>query len=111
MRPFSPARWFPVTQHAHGAWARALHPPAGVPITRLPISRGGRIMFENQQRDDVEAFMKADAEFRRLFQHHRELKSKVHDAEIGVLPLDDVTLGCMKREKLHAKERLQRMWD
>ena len=68
-------------------------------------------MFENQQRDDVEAFMKADAEFRRLYQHQRELKSKVHDAEIGVLPIDDVTLAGMKKEKLHAKERLQRMWD
>ncbi|MFC5742877.1 YdcH family protein [Dyella tabacisoli] len=68
-------------------------------------------MFENQQRDDVEALMKADAEFRRLYQHHRELDSKVHDAEIGVLPIDDVTLVGMKKEKLHAKERLQRMWE
>ncbi|WP_430391403.1 YdcH family protein [Dyella sp. 20L07] len=68
-------------------------------------------MFENQQRDDVEALMKADAEFRRLYQHHQELDSKVHDAEIGVLPLDDMTLSGMKKEKLHAKERLQRMWD
>ena len=68
-------------------------------------------MFENQQRDDVEAFMKSDAEFRRLFQHHRELDSKVHDAEIGVLPLDDVTLGSMKKEKLQAKARLERMWE
>jgi len=68
-------------------------------------------MFENHQRDDVEAFMKANAEFRRLYQHHRELDSKVHDAEIGVLPIDDVTLVGMKKEKLHAKERLQRMWE
>jgi uncharacterized protein YdcH (DUF465 family) len=85
--------------------------PAGVPITRPLISRGGRIMFENKQRDDVEALMKADAEFRRLYQHHRELKSKVHDAGIGVLPMDDLTLAGMKKEKLYAKERLQRMWE
>jgi uncharacterized protein YdcH (DUF465 family) len=88
-----------------------LHPSAGAPITRPHNSRGGRIMFENQQREDVEAFMKADAEFRRLYQHHRELDSKVHDAEIGVLPIDEATLAGMKREKLYAKERLQRMWD
>ncbi len=68
-------------------------------------------MFENQQRDDVEALMKADAEFRRLYQHHRELDSKVHDAEIGVLPIPEARLSGMKREKLYAKERLQRMWD
>lgn len=68
-------------------------------------------MFENQQRDDVEAMMKSDAEFRRLYQHHRQLDSKVHDADIGVLPIDAMTLAGMKREKLQAKERLQRMWD
>ncbi|WP_329741604.1 YdcH family protein [Dyella sp. A6] len=68
-------------------------------------------MFESQPRDDVEALMKADAEFRRLYQRHKELDSKVHDAEIGVLPIDDATLVGMKREKLQAKERLQRMWD
>jgi uncharacterized protein YdcH (DUF465 family) len=73
-------------------------------------SRGGRIMFENQQRDDVEALMKADAEFRRLYQHHKQLDSKVHDADIGVLPIDDVTLASMKKEKLLAKARLERMW-
>jgi len=67
-------------------------------------------MFENQQRDDVEALMKADAEFRRLYQHHKQLDSKVHDADIGVLPIDDVTLGSMKKEKLLAKARLERMW-
>jgi uncharacterized protein YdcH (DUF465 family) len=68
-------------------------------------------MFENQQRDDIEALMKSDGEFRRLYQHHQELDSKVHDAEIGVLPIDDVTLVGMKKEKLQAKVRLQRMWD
>jgi uncharacterized protein YdcH (DUF465 family) len=68
------------------------------------------IMFENLQREDVEALMKADAEFRRLYQHHKQLDSKVHDADIGVLPIDDVTLAGMKKEKLLAKARLERMW-
>jgi uncharacterized protein YdcH (DUF465 family) len=68
-------------------------------------------MFENQPRDDVEALMKEDAQFRRLFQKHKQLDSKVHDAGIGVLPVDEQTLAGMKKEKLLAKERLQRMWD
>ncbi|MCE5233547.1 MAG: YdcH family protein [Mizugakiibacter sp.] len=68
-------------------------------------------MFENQQREDVEALMKANTEFRRLYQHHQELDSKVRDAELGVLPMDDTTLTTMKREKLRAKDRLLRMWD
>lgn len=67
-------------------------------------------MFENDQHDDVEALMKADAEFRRLYQHHKELDSKVHDADIGVLAIDSATLANMKREKLAAKARLERMW-
>jgi uncharacterized protein YdcH (DUF465 family) len=68
-------------------------------------------MFESMQKDDVEALMKADPEFRRLYQHHQELDSKVRDAELGVLPLDDTSLTGMKREKLHLKDRLTRMWD
>lgn len=68
-------------------------------------------MFENQQRDDVEALMKADAEFRRLYQRHKQLDSKVHDADIGVLPIDNLTLNSMKKEKLQAKTRLERMWE
>ena len=32
------------------------------------------------------------------------------DAEIGVLPIDDATLGQMKREKLHAKEKLLQIY-
>jgi uncharacterized protein YdcH (DUF465 family) len=68
-------------------------------------------MFENQQRDDVEALMKANTEFRRLYHHHQKLDSKVHDAQIGVLPMDEETLSSMKREKLAAKNRLLRMWD
>lgn len=67
-------------------------------------------MFENQQRDDVEALMKADAEFRRLYQRHKRLDSKVHDADIGVLPIDGVTLASLKKEKLLFKARLERMW-
>jgi len=67
-------------------------------------------MFENQQRDDVEALMEKDAEFRRLYQHHKHLDSKVHDADIGVLPIDDATLSSMKKQKLQAKARLERMW-
>lgn len=67
-------------------------------------------MFENQQREDVEALLEADVEFRRLYQRHRQLDSKVHDAGIGVLPIDSGKLAVMKREKLMARERLERMW-
>lgn len=67
-------------------------------------------MFEQQQQDHIDAVMKANPEFRRLYHYHRELDSKVHDAELGVLPMHGDQLAGMKREKLLLKERLNRMW-
>src|SRR6185437_578568 len=97
---------------ARGAVVRAypaLERP--LPANARACTNGGSAMFETSRQDDVEALMKADPEFRRLYQHHQELDSKVRDAELGVLPVDDTTLTGMKREKLHAKDRLTRMWD
>ena len=68
-------------------------------------------MFEGQPQAELEAKMKADPEFRQLYYRHKELDKQVLDAELGVLPLDDNTLGMMKREKLAAKQRLLRMYD
>jgi uncharacterized protein YdcH (DUF465 family) len=68
-------------------------------------------MFEGQPQESDDAMMKADAEFRQLLQRNRELYKQVLDAELGVLPLDDQTLSRMKREKLHAKDRLIRMYE
>ena len=68
-------------------------------------------MFEGQPQSEVEAMMKSDPEFRQLYHRHRELDKQVLDAELGVLPLDDNTLTRMKREKLHAKDKLSRMYD
>ena len=66
-------------------------------------------MFENQSGNEVEALLESDSEFRKLFRRHQELDKQVLDAELGVLPLDDITLVRMKKEKLHAKDRLTRI--
>jgi len=63
-------------------------------------------MFEGQPAAYVEALLSSDPEFRRLYRRHRQLDKQVLDVELGVLPLDDVTLARMKKEKLHAKDRL-----
>lgn len=68
-------------------------------------------MFEGQPQTEVEALMKANSEFRQLYQRHKELDKQVLDAELGVLPIDDNRLAQMKREKLAAKDRLTRMYD
>jgi uncharacterized protein YdcH (DUF465 family) len=66
-------------------------------------------MFENLSGNEVEALLESDSEFRELFRRHQELDKQVLDAELGVLPLDDLTLVRMKKEKLHAKDRLTRI--
>ena len=68
-------------------------------------------MFEGQPQAELEAMMKSSPEFRQLYYRHQELDKQVLDAELGVLPLDDTTIGQMKREKLAAKDRLIRMYD
>jgi uncharacterized protein YdcH (DUF465 family) len=67
-------------------------------------------MFETNQQD-VETLIKSDSEFRSLYKRHQELDSKVRDAELGVLPMDDTTLHNMKKEKLWAKDKLITMWE
>lgn len=68
-------------------------------------------MFEQHDQEAVESLMHRDVEFRQLFHKHRELDSKVRNAELGVLPMDDVTLHNLKKEKLRAKDRLTQMWE
>ncbi len=67
-------------------------------------------MFEQNQKE-IEALLRSNAEFRSLYNRHKELDSKVRDAELGVLPMDDVTLLNMKKEKLQTKDRLTHMWE
>lgn len=68
-------------------------------------------MFEGQSQAELDALIKGNSEFKQLYQRHKELDKKVLDAELGVLPIDDVTLSQMKREKLAAKDRLTRLFD
>jgi len=68
-------------------------------------------MFEEQPQLEIDALIKGNPEFKQLYQRHRQLDKKVMDAELGVLPIDDLTLAQMKREKLAAKDRLTRLYD
>ncbi len=62
-------------------------------------------MFEYDQ-DIVQHLLSDNVGFQELYRKHTELKEKVRDAELGVLPLDDYTLGTMKKEKLLAKDKM-----
>ena len=62
-------------------------------------------MFEYDQ-EIVQHLLTANQNFKELYKKHTELKEKVRSAEIGELPLDDLTLGSMKKEKLLAKDKM-----
>ncbi|PJJ95930.1 hypothetical protein CO615_10955 [Lysobacteraceae bacterium NML75-0749] len=66
-------------------------------------------MFEDRSQEELDSLMKNNAEFRKLYYHHQELDKKVSDAELGVLPIGDMELAQMKRDKLAAKEQLLEM--
>ena len=65
-------------------------------------------MFEYDQ-DIVEVLLNDNEQFQALYREHNALKEKVRDAEIGVLPLDALSLGTMKKEKLLAKDKMAAM--
>jgi uncharacterized protein len=68
-------------------------------------------MFEGQPQTEVDALIQGNSEFKQLYHRHKQLDKRVLDAELGVFPVDDVTLSQMKREKLAAKDRLVRLFD
>ena len=68
-------------------------------------------MFEGQSQSEIDDLAKADPQFKQLYQRHKLLNKKCMDAELGVLPIDGVTLGQMKREKLVAKQKLTRLYE
>ncbi len=65
-------------------------------------------MFEYDQ-DIVEVLLNDNEQFQALYQEHNALKAKVRDAETGVVPLDALSLGTMKKEKLLAKDKMAAM--
>lgn len=86
-----------------------VRPGLGRGVVFLPPRRP--CMFEDQAQREVDSLMSSDREFRQLYQHHKKLDKKVMDAELGVLPMDPDTVTQWKREKLAAKDQLQRMYE
>jgi len=57
----------------------------------------------------VDTLLHDNQRFQELYEKHHALKEKVKNAELGVLPMDGVALGTMKREKLLAKDKMAAM--
>ena len=54
----------------------------------------------------VDTLLHDNQHFQELYKQHHDLKERVKSAERSAMPTDDVTLGTMKREKLHAKDKM-----
>lgn len=67
-------------------------------------------MFEHRK-EQMEALLKENEEFRRLYNHHQQLEKRVTAAENGTAPMEDLALNQMKREKLKTKDQLARIMD
>ncbi|WP_027081798.1 MULTISPECIES: YdcH family protein [unclassified Lysobacter] len=68
-------------------------------------------MFEERSANELDGLINAHPEFKQLYQRHQDLDRRVMNAELGISPVDDLELTRMKREKLHAKDRLVRLAD
>lgn len=93
--------------------AASTHPrnASAVPAGAFAFALKEVSMFEERPQQEIDALMQSNPEFKKLYQRHKELDKKVLDAELGVLPIDDVTLVRMKREKLATKDRLFRIYE
>ncbi len=67
-------------------------------------------MFESQQHE-VEQLLQSNAEFKSLYNEHKQLEKRVIAAENGTAPMADESLNQLKREKLRIKDRLTRLME
>ena len=62
-------------------------------------------MFEQDQ-EIVESLLDKDRNFRRLYNKHCQLKSKVKEENEGFVGISDFDLEILKKEKLLIKDRM-----
>ena len=62
-------------------------------------------MFEQDQ-EIVESLLDKDRNFRKLYNKHCQLKSKVKEANEGFAGISDFDLEVLKKEKLLIKDRM-----
>ena len=63
----------------------------------------------HEYRDEIHELKQQNAHFAKIFEKHNELDKKVEDAEAGRIPLTDVELETLKKEKLLQKDEAYKM--
>ncbi|RME33153.1 MAG: DUF465 domain-containing protein [Gammaproteobacteria bacterium] len=65
-------------------------------------------MFESDH-SVVQRLLDSNDEFRRLYEKHSELNSRVDQANAGLLVMDDTELENIKKQKLHLRDQMYRI--
>jgi len=63
----------------------------------------------DEYRDEITALKQSNGHFSTILEKHNELNQKVADAIQGRLPLTDVEIEVMKKEKLRLKDEMLKM--
>ena len=63
----------------------------------------------HEYRDEIHELKMQNAHFAKIFEKHNELDQKVEDAEAGRVPMTDVELETLKKEKLRLKDEAYKM--
>jgi len=63
----------------------------------------------HEYRDEIHELKQQNAHFAKIFEKHNELDQKVEDSESGRIPMTDVELETLKKEKLLLKDEAYKM--
>lgn len=63
----------------------------------------------HEYRDEIHELKQQNAHFAKIFEKHNEIDKKVEDAEAGRIPITDIELETLKKEKLLLKDEAYKM--
>jgi len=63
----------------------------------------------HEYRDDIHELKQENAHFARIFEKHNELDDKITKAENGDIPMTDLEIETLKKEKLLLKDEAYKM--
>jgi len=63
----------------------------------------------HEYRDEIHELKQQNAHFAKIFEKHNELDQKIEDAEAGRIPMTDMELETLKKEKLLLKDEAYKM--
>ncbi len=63
----------------------------------------------HEYRDEIHELKQQNAHFSKIFEKHNELDNKIDHAEKGDIPMTDIELETLKKEKLLLKDEAYKM--